>query len=77
MGVVFDVLVVTNALFQREARNHFNCPTLNGMELENLGGPGTQFGHWKARLVEVCYIIHLYTVDRYRKVYSCTQVYFI
>ena len=39
--------------FQREARNHFNCPTLNGMELENLGGPGTQYNHWKKKLVEV------------------------
>ena len=38
---------------QREARRHFGCPTLNGMELENLGGPGTQYSHWKKKLVEV------------------------
>ena len=38
---------------QREARRHFGCPTLNGLELENLGGPGTQFAHWKKRIIEV------------------------
>ena len=41
--------------FQREARRHFDCPTLNGMELENMGGSGTKNFHWKKRLVEVCY----------------------
>ena len=46
--------------FQREARRHFGCPTLNGMELENLGPPGTQYGHWKKKLIEVCIT---YTVD--------------
>ena len=40
-------------VLQREARRHFDCPTLNGLELENLGGSGTQFSHWKQRLVEV------------------------
>ena len=40
---------------QREARNHFDCPTLNGLELENLGGDGTQYSHWKKRLVEVSF----------------------
>ena len=38
---------------QREARRHFNCPALNGMELENLGGGGTQLAHWKKRMVQV------------------------
>lgn len=41
--------------FQREARRHFNCPTLKGMELENLGGRFTRFYHWKKRLLEVSF----------------------
>ena len=41
---------------QREARRHFDCPTLNGMELENLGPPGTAFTHWKKKLVEVSFM---------------------
>ena len=53
--------LITFVDFQREARNHFGCPTLNGMELENQGGPGTTFSHWKKRLVEVSHSIN--TVD--------------
>ena len=40
-------------VLQRESRRYFGCPTLNGLELENLGGPGTQSAHWKKRLIEV------------------------
>uniref|UniRef100_A0A8C2BLJ1 Leishmanolysin-like peptidase n=1 Tax=Cyprinus carpio TaxID=7962 RepID=A0A8C2BLJ1_CYPCA len=35
-----------------EARRHFNCPILEGMELENQGGAGTEFNHWEKRLLE-------------------------
>ena len=38
---------------QREARRHFGCSTLNGLELENLGGPATRYLHWKKRIIEV------------------------
>lgn len=38
---------------QEEARKHFNCPILEGMELENQGGAGTEFNHWEKRLLEV------------------------
>ncbi|KAL8183199.1 UNVERIFIED_CONTAM: hypothetical protein K2H54_022957, partial [Gekko kuhli] len=42
--------VVRNA---EEARKHFDCPILEGMELENQGGMGTELNHWEKRLLEV------------------------
>lgn len=33
------------------AREHFNCPTLEGLETENGGGGGTQGSHWERRVV--------------------------
>ncbi len=39
--------------YQEEARRHFNCPILEGMELENQGGAGTELNHWEKRLLEV------------------------
>lgn len=38
---------------QEEARRHFDCPILEGMELENQGGTGTELNHWEKRLLEV------------------------
>lgn len=38
---------------QEEARRHFSCPVLEGMELENQGGTGTELNHWEKRLLEV------------------------
>uniref|UniRef100_A0A6I8PNS1 Leishmanolysin-like peptidase n=1 Tax=Ornithorhynchus anatinus TaxID=9258 RepID=A0A6I8PNS1_ORNAN len=35
-----------------EARAHFACPSLEGLELENQGGPGTELNHWEKRLLE-------------------------
>ncbi|MGH0148516.1 UNVERIFIED_CONTAM: hypothetical protein FKN15_013166 [Acipenser sinensis] len=35
-----------------EARKHFDCPILEGMELENQGGLGTELNHWEKRLLE-------------------------
>lgn len=40
-------------LCQEEARRHFKCPILEGMELENQGGMGTELNHWEKRLLEV------------------------
>jgi hypothetical protein len=33
------------------ARKHFNCNTLEGVELENQGGQGTAGEHWEARVM--------------------------
>eukprot|EP01116_Phalansterium_solitarium_P017119 TRINITY_DN4137_c0_g1_i2.p1 TRINITY_DN4137_c0_g1~~TRINITY_DN4137_c0_g1_i2.p1 ORF type:complete len:730 (-),score=220.18 TRINITY_DN4137_c0_g1_i2:455-2644(-) len=31
-------------------KEHFNCPSLNGFELENAGGSGTAGSHWERRI---------------------------
>lgn len=33
-------------------RDHFNCDSLEGAEIENQGGVGTEFTHWEKRLFE-------------------------
>ena len=38
---------------QREARAHFGCPTLPGLEIENQGGTATAGSHWEKRITEV------------------------
>ena len=43
-----------NIFFQEEGRRHFNCSTLEGVEIENQGGPGTMRSHWEERMFEVC-----------------------
>lgn len=35
-----------------EVRRHFNCPTLEGAELEDQGGDGTAFTHWEKRVFQ-------------------------
>jgi len=35
-----------------EVRRHFNCPTLEGAELEDQGGDGTSFTHWEKRIFQ-------------------------
>ncbi|VDP44413.1 unnamed protein product [Heligmosomoides polygyrus] len=37
---------------REEARKYFNCPTLEGAEVENQGGPGTTGSHWEKRVLE-------------------------
>ncbi|XP_055983693.1 leishmanolysin-like peptidase isoform X2 [Sorex fumeus] len=44
-------LLVTPRVVE-EARKHFDCPILEGMELENQGGMGTELNHWEKRLLE-------------------------
>lgn len=36
----------------REVRNHFNCSSLEGAELEDQGSDGTSMTHWEKRLFE-------------------------
>ena len=40
-------------LLQREGKAHFNCTDLEGVELENQGGDGTQGDHWEKRALGV------------------------
>ena len=37
---------------RREVRKHFQCPDLEGAELENQGGEGTALTHWEKRIFE-------------------------
>lgn len=41
---------------QREVRKHFDCPDLEGAELEDQGEEGTALTHWEKRIFEVCEI---------------------
>ncbi|XP_077584144.1 leishmanolysin-like peptidase isoform X2 [Stigmatopora nigra] len=47
-----EVHVVVTPRVVEEAREHFKCPILEGMELENQGGRGTELNHWEKRLLE-------------------------
>ena len=38
---------------QKEVRDHFNCPDLEGAELEDQGEDGTALTHWEKRVFEV------------------------
>lgn len=48
-----DTLTRLALCSQEEVRRHFSCPILEGMELENQGGTGTELNHWEKRLLEV------------------------
>lgn len=37
-----------------EVQAHFNCPELEGAELEDQGEDGTALTHWEKRVFEVC-----------------------
>ena len=50
---------------QRESRRHFGCPTLNGLELENLAPKETRYGHWKKKLIEVSNIHCRHAMEGY------------
>ena len=39
------------------AKKHFNCSTLQGIELENQGGEGTLLNHWESRVMLGDYMI--------------------
>ncbi|KAM7380031.1 hypothetical protein PAMP_003358 [Pampus punctatissimus] len=52
MMVRHQVHVLVTPRVVEEVRRHFNCPILEGMELENQGGMGTELNHWEKRLLE-------------------------
>ncbi|XP_062389760.1 leishmanolysin-like peptidase [Sardina pilchardus] len=47
-----EVYLLVTPRVVAEARRHFDCPILEGMELENQGGMGTELNHWEKRLLE-------------------------
>lgn len=46
------VYVVVTPTVVKEVRNHFNCSTLEGAELEDQGSDGTSMTHWEKRIFE-------------------------
>ena len=44
---------ISAVIVQDEARRHFGCPTLEGVELESQGQPGTAMEHWEKRVLGV------------------------
>ncbi|KAH3704021.1 hypothetical protein DPMN_079076, partial [Dreissena polymorpha] len=54
-----NMIVTQNVV--REVRNHFNCPTLEGGELEDQGINGTALTHWEKRVFENEFMTGTYT----------------
>jgi len=46
------VSVLVTPRVVEEVRRHFDCPTLEGAELEDQGGDGTALTHWEKRLFQ-------------------------
>ncbi|CAH8584315.1 unnamed protein product [Heterobilharzia americana] len=67
-----NAFVLPNLL--KEARAHYNCPTLDGMEVENDGGPGTAFVHFEKRITEDELMSGSYSKQTY--ISSLTLAYF-
>ena len=47
---------VCMAIIQEEARIHYGCPSLDGVELENQGGRRTMLSHWEKRIFGVRFL---------------------
>lgn len=52
---VVDMMVTPRVV--AEVRRHFDCPLLEGAELEDQGGEGTSLTHWEKRILEVSNLI--------------------
>lgn len=48
--------IISDTVKQR-TRDHFDCDSLEGMELEKYGGAGTAFSHWSKRNLNTDYMI--------------------
>lgn len=49
-GLQKEVQLVQTPRVLAAARNHFGCSTLDGVEIEDMGGSGTAGSHWKKRI---------------------------
>lgn len=54
---VIQVMVTPRVV--QEVRQHFNCPQLEGAELEDQGEDGTAITHWEKRVFEVYFQLRL------------------
>lgn len=50
--VTHTVHMIVTPRVKENARKHFNCKSLEGAEIENQGGLGTELTHWEKRLFE-------------------------
>ena len=50
--IVHQVHMIVTPRVKKEVRKHFKCPSLEGAEIENQGGLGTEYTHWEKRLFE-------------------------
>lgn len=48
-----DVQMIVTPRVVDEVRRYFNCPILEGAELEDQGEEGTALTHWEKRVFEV------------------------
>ncbi|KAL4438373.1 hypothetical protein ABPG74_009412 [Tetrahymena malaccensis] len=48
---VDDVLKISTKNILRVSRNHYGCPSIDGMYLENQGGSGSMGSHWEKDLL--------------------------
>ena len=48
-----NVTMIVTPRVVEEARKHFDCPILEGAELEDQGEIGTKLTHWEKRVFEV------------------------
>ena len=61
--ITHSVHMIVTPRVKREVRKHFKCPSLQGAELENQGGVGTEYTHWEKRLFENEAMTGTYTQD--------------
>eukprot|EP01006_Ploeotia_vitrea_P029783 TRINITY_DN62254_c0_g1_i1.p1 TRINITY_DN62254_c0_g1~~TRINITY_DN62254_c0_g1_i1.p1 ORF type:complete len:1105 (-),score=70.13 TRINITY_DN62254_c0_g1_i1:18-3158(-) len=47
----YNLTVISSPKVLELAREHFNCPSLRGVELENGGSSGTGSSHWEKRIL--------------------------
>ena len=47
-----NVTMIVTPKVREEVRKHFDCPDLEGAELEDPGEIGTKFTHWEKRVFE-------------------------
>ena len=59
IGGSITFLIQCHVLLQEQAKIHYGCVDIIGVELENQGGPGTVLSHWEHRVVGVCLCIEM------------------
>lgn len=59
-----SIQMIVTPRVRAEVQAHFNCPELEGAELEDQGGDGTALTHWEKRVFEVNRYKYHYDNDR-------------